>query len=413
MKNERKPDLSRMKKTTRLIIMLIALGVALTSCAHQKADASLTETTSSVISRASSSDFPITGGTEITKDSDLSTSVVDTILDPDDSLKKPYDSDNASPTPFPSDSDEHFSFNDPSTEVVETEPDTSSSAATQNLTSTYTVNAKLWFGVFPKTLLFDKGSSIDTEEESSFYFLKDPQNVDWGYIRINIAEESETEYRTSLKCYVSLQDYTAGNLPVTTIGGSAFSSGCSVTLVDGTVTAIGKSGGAGVGGGEYGNGGNVYVSGGTLIVRGYQAIGKGYSGEIDGGLMLGGIRVYDSETSETPVAYAKRYDTCRSGWAKLTLCDPHGYDLSPFCPYCGGIVSGMEQFVCGDANDDGIITAADAAIILRALVGMSELCDHGRLNADVDGDGAITAADAAMILRFVVGLIQTFPVQQP
>ena len=211
-----------MKKTTRLIIMLIALGVALTSCAHQKADASLTETTSSVISRASSSDFPITGGTEITKDSDLSTSVVDTILDPDDSLKKPYDSDNASPTPFPSDSDEHFSFNDPSTEVVETEPDTSSSAATQNLTSTYTVNAKLWFGVFPKTLLFDKGSSIDTEEESSFYFLKDPQNVDWGYIRINIAEESETEYRTSLKCYVSLQDYTAGNLPVTTIGGLDF-----------------------------------------------------------------------------------------------------------------------------------------------------------------------------------------------
>lgn len=65
----------------------------------------------------------------------------------------------------------------------------------------------------------------------------------------------------------------------------------------------------------------------------------------------------------------------------------------------------------GDVNDDGIITAADAALVLRALVGLSELTPRGAVNADVDGDGTVTAADAAAILRYVVGLIDLFPVQ--
>ena len=69
----------------------------------------------------------------------------------------------------------------------------------------------------------------------------------------------------------------------------------------------------------------------------------------------------------------------------------------------------FELIVYGDANCDGSVTAADAAIILRALVGLSELSTRGVLNADVDGDGEITATDAATILRYVVGLIDTLP----
>ncbi len=65
----------------------------------------------------------------------------------------------------------------------------------------------------------------------------------------------------------------------------------------------------------------------------------------------------------------------------------------------------------GDANCDGMITAADAAIILRALVNLSELTPRGAANADVNGDGEVTAADAAAILRYVVGLIKTLPVE--
>ena len=73
----------------------------------------------------------------------------------------------------------------------------------------------------------------------------------------------------------------------------------------------------------------------------------------------------------------------------------------------------FETMILGDANCDGEVTAADAALILRALVGLSELSSRGVLNADVDGDGEITAEDAAIILRMIVGLIDTFPAEEP
>ena len=68
--------------------------------------------------------------------------------------------------------------------------------------------------------------------------------------------------------------------------------------------------------------------------------------------------------------------------------------------------------VYGDANCDGRVTAADAALVLRALVGLSELTEEGALLADVvpDYTGRPTAADAAAILRYVVGLIDEFEV---
>lgn len=70
----------------------------------------------------------------------------------------------------------------------------------------------------------------------------------------------------------------------------------------------------------------------------------------------------------------------------------------------------FDPIVYGDANCDGAVTAADAALVLRAMVGLSELTLRGALNADVDEDGEITAADAAMILRYVVGMIDALPV---
>ena len=71
----------------------------------------------------------------------------------------------------------------------------------------------------------------------------------------------------------------------------------------------------------------------------------------------------------------------------------------------------LEAPAYGDANGDGMITAADAALVLRSLVGLSELTMRGAANADVDGDGTVTAADAAAILRYVVGMIDVFPAQ--
>lgn len=67
----------------------------------------------------------------------------------------------------------------------------------------------------------------------------------------------------------------------------------------------------------------------------------------------------------------------------------------------------------GDANCDGQITSADAALVLRALVGLSSLTPEGMRNANVAGDpeGMPDAADAVAILRYVVGLIHEFEVE--
>lgn len=66
----------------------------------------------------------------------------------------------------------------------------------------------------------------------------------------------------------------------------------------------------------------------------------------------------------------------------------------------------------GDANLDEKVTAADAAEILRAVVGLTELDSVAMFFADVNQDGDVTAADAAFILRAVVGL-EVLPTYTP
>lgn len=78
-------------------------------------------------------------------------------------------------------------------------------------------------------------------------------------------------------------------------------------------------------------------------------------------------------------------------------------DFSPFI---------VGSIFYGDANCDGTVTAADAAHVLRALVGLTMLSEQGVKNAKVDGTDALNAQDAALILRYVVKLIDVFPVQE-
>jgi subtilisin family serine protease len=60
----------------------------------------------------------------------------------------------------------------------------------------------------------------------------------------------------------------------------------------------------------------------------------------------------------------------------------------------------IEQQMCGDASNDGKITAGDAQISLRTAVGTGDctvdVCDYS-------GDGRVTATDANFILRVAVG----------
>lgn len=67
--------------------------------------------------------------------------------------------------------------------------------------------------------------------------------------------------------------------------------------------------------------------------------------------------------------------------------------------------------IFGDANCDCIVTAADAAFVLRTLVGLDTLSGIGTENAKVAGRPTVSAEDAALILRYVVGLIDRFPAE--
>lgn len=62
------------------------------------------------------------------------------------------------------------------------------------------------------------------------------------------------------------------------------------------------------------------------------------------------------------------------------------------------------EFILGDIDNNGQVTAADARLALRASVGLEKLTDVQKKASDADKNGQITAADARLILRASVGL---------
>jgi hypothetical protein len=55
---------------------------------------------------------------------------------------------------------------------------------------------------------------------------------------------------------------------------------------------------------------------------------------------------------------------------------------------------------CGDANEDGTLSAPDALLICRAAVFLEDCGDR----CDLDGNGIVTASDALVLLNFIVGV---------
>lgn len=58
----------------------------------------------------------------------------------------------------------------------------------------------------------------------------------------------------------------------------------------------------------------------------------------------------------------------------------------------------------GDIDGDGQLTAQDALILLRHVLGIEELPEEMLVMADHNGDGEINAADALAILREALGM---------
>ena len=75
-----------------------------------------------------------------------------------------------------------------------------------------------------------------------------------------------------------------------------------------------------------------------------------------------------------------------------------------------GIISSA-AVVYGDVDGSGSVSAIDASLILRHIVGVETLNDNALQAADVDGNGVVSAVDASMVLRKAVGAIEKFPAE--
>jgi len=64
----------------------------------------------------------------------------------------------------------------------------------------------------------------------------------------------------------------------------------------------------------------------------------------------------------------------------------------------------------GDVNLSGYVSAYDAALILKHLVGYITLTDQQTANGDVSLDGSLSALDASIILQYLVHLLEELPV---
>lgn len=83
--------------------------------------------------------------------------------------------------------------------------------------------------------------------------------------------------------------------------------------------------------------------------------------------------------------------------------------ISPYSTYKAG---DEQNFVYGDLDFDGHVSASDARLALRIAVGLDKVASRiMEMIGNVDGKGAITAEDARLILRYAVGLERYFPVE--
>lgn len=79
---------------------------------------------------------------------------------------------------------------------------------------------------------------------------------------------------------------------------------------------------------------------------------------------------------------------------------------------CITVESSAESILFGDANGDGKINAADAAIVYRYVnnkLTENQLATVNPAAMDVSGDSKINAADAAMIYRYANNKLAAFP----
>ena len=69
------------------------------------------------------------------------------------------------------------------------------------------------------------------------------------------------------------------------------------------------------------------------------------------------------------------------------------------------------SLIYGDVSGDGKVTAADASLVMRHVVGELTLNSDQQTRGDLTNDGTLSSMDAALILQRVMGLILEFPIE--
>ncbi len=72
------------------------------------------------------------------------------------------------------------------------------------------------------------------------------------------------------------------------------------------------------------------------------------------------------------------------------------------------------KYLAGDANCDGVVTVADATLVLQVLGNADKyaISEQGRKNADVDGTAGLSAVDALNIQQYDAQLLDKLPVSK-
>lgn len=63
-----------------------------------------------------------------------------------------------------------------------------------------------------------------------------------------------------------------------------------------------------------------------------------------------------------------------------------------------------KEMICGDVNDDGIVTIKDATVIQKHIAKLTEITGDFLKAADVNGDGVVTIKDASAIQKYIAKL---------
>lgn len=117
-----------------------------------------------------------------------------------------------------------------------------------------------------------------------------------------------------------------------------------------------------------------------------------------------GVKVYNGTFSSTnTVSYVPDADGTYKATVEIVDENDRKSTVDSADVYC---FADKKDIVYGDANGDGIVTAADARKALRVAAMIETLTGKNFVCADIDNDKKVTASDARKILRFSSGLIR-------